>query len=253
MTTSTSTRRVEDYYLAKASLFTPERARTALINIDDEHGRRLAQETELPVQTFSTQGGAADWSVSDVRLGASRSDFVVHGPLGGVVVPTGCPLPGEVNVANALAALAACADAGLDVEAVAAGIASSAASPGRFERIEEGQDFTVDRRLRPQAGRRGRRAPHPPPADRGRADHRARRRRGPGPGQAPDHGRDRGRAGRRAHRDRRQPAQRGPGPDPPGDHAGRQGGARQADHGDRGPRARRSPWRSGSPAPATSC
>ena len=56
---------------------------------------------------------------------------------------TGCPLPGEVNVANALAALAACADAGLDVEAVAAGIAASGGVPGRFERIEEGQDFTV--------------------------------------------------------------------------------------------------------------
>jgi len=134
---------VEDYYLAKASLFTPERAHRALINIDDEHGRRLARETELPVQTFSTQGGAADWSVTDVRLGASRSQFVVHGPLGGVVVPTGCPLPGEVNVANALAALAACADAGLDVEAVAAGIAASGGVPGRFERIDSDQDFTV--------------------------------------------------------------------------------------------------------------
>jgi UDP-N-acetylmuramoyl-L-alanyl-D-glutamate--2,6-diaminopimelate ligase len=135
---------VEDYYLAKASLFTPARARRALVNIDDEHGRRLAQETELPVQTFSTQGGGdADWSVSDVRLGPARSEFVVHGPLGGVVVKTGCPLPGEVNVANALAALAACADAGLDVEAVAAGMAASGGVPGRFERIEQGQDFTV--------------------------------------------------------------------------------------------------------------
>ena len=42
--------------------------------------------------------------------------------------PAGCPLPGEVNVANALAALAACGDAGLDVEAVAAGISAPAAS-----------------------------------------------------------------------------------------------------------------------------
>jgi UDP-N-acetylmuramoyl-L-alanyl-D-glutamate--2,6-diaminopimelate ligase len=134
---------VEDYYLAKASLFTPARARRALINIDDEHGRRLARETELPVETFSTRGGTADWSVSDVRLGTSRSDFVVHGPLGGAVVPAACPLPGEVNVANTLAALAACADAGLDVEAVAAGIAASDGVAGRFERIEVGQAFTV--------------------------------------------------------------------------------------------------------------
>jgi UDP-N-acetylmuramoyl-L-alanyl-D-glutamate--2,6-diaminopimelate ligase len=135
---------VEDYYRAKASLFTPARARRALINIDDEHGRRLARETELPVETFSTRGGGvADWSVSDVRLGPSRSEFVVHGPLGGAVVPAACPMPGEFNVANTLAALAACADAGLDLEAVAAGIAESGGVAGRFERIEEGQDFTV--------------------------------------------------------------------------------------------------------------
>ena len=46
----------EDYYLAKASLFTPERARLALVCVDDEHGRRLASETPLPVRTFSTGG-----------------------------------------------------------------------------------------------------------------------------------------------------------------------------------------------------
>ena len=139
---------VEDYFLAKASLFTPERARRALVNIDDEHGRRLASEitmrNEIPLETFSTSTqGDADWSVSDVRLGPSRSDFVVHGPMGGVTVPAGCPMPGEVNVANTLAAIAACADAGLDVEAVAAGIASSDGVPGRFERVEAGQRFTV--------------------------------------------------------------------------------------------------------------
>jgi UDP-N-acetylmuramoyl-L-alanyl-D-glutamate--2,6-diaminopimelate ligase len=134
---------VEDYYRAKASLFTRSRARHALINIDDEHGRRLARETELPVQTFSIRGGWADWSVTDVRLTPDRSEFVVHGPLGGLVVPAACPLPGEVNVSNALAALAACGVAGLDVEAVAAGITSSGGVPGRFERIDEGQDFTV--------------------------------------------------------------------------------------------------------------
>jgi UDP-N-acetylmuramoyl-L-alanyl-D-glutamate--2,6-diaminopimelate ligase len=134
---------LDDYYLAKASLFTPARARRALINIDDEHGRRLARETELPVETFSIRGGHADWSVSQVRLGPARSEFVVHGPMGGAVVPAASPLPGEVNVANTLAALAACADAGLDVEAVAAGIAASGGVPGRFERIEEGQEFTV--------------------------------------------------------------------------------------------------------------
>jgi UDP-N-acetylmuramoyl-L-alanyl-D-glutamate--2,6-diaminopimelate ligase len=131
----------EDYYRAKASLFTPERARLALVGIDDEHGRRLASETELPVRTFSTQGRDADWRVADVRPGPDGSTFRVLGP--GVDVASGVPLPGSFNVSNALAAVAACGEAGLDAAAVARAITSGAGVPGRFERIEAGQPFTV--------------------------------------------------------------------------------------------------------------
>ena len=53
------------------------------------------------------------------------------------------PLPGGFNVTNALAAIAACAEAGLDAAAVAAGIAAGGGVPGRFERIDAGQPFTV--------------------------------------------------------------------------------------------------------------
>ena len=109
----------EDYYLAKASLFTPERARLALVCVDDEHGRRLAGETALPVRTFSTEGADADWTVADVRPGPDGSTFRVLGP--GVDVAAGVPLPGAFNVSNALAAVAACAEAGLDAAAVGCG------------------------------------------------------------------------------------------------------------------------------------
>src|SRR5207342_173455 len=50
---------VEDYFLAKASLFTPARARLGLVNVDDEHGRRLVEEATVPVRTFSPTGGEA--------------------------------------------------------------------------------------------------------------------------------------------------------------------------------------------------
>ena len=131
----------EDYYLAKASLFTPERARLALVCLDDEHGRRLASETPLPVRTFSTGGPDADWTVADVRPDPDGSTFRVLGP--GVDVEAGVPLPGAFNVSNALAAVAACAEAGLDAGSVAAAIAAGGGVPGRFERIEAGQPFTV--------------------------------------------------------------------------------------------------------------
>lgn len=132
---------VEDYFRAKASLFTPDRARRALVNVDDEHGRRLVAECTVPVRTFSVSGDA-DWRATDVVLRPDGSSFVVTGP-DGVRVEAGCPLPGGYNVSNTLAAIAAAAEAGLDATDVASGIATGAGVPGRLERVDAGQDFLV--------------------------------------------------------------------------------------------------------------
>ena len=138
---------VEDYFQAKAGLFTPERARLGLVCVDDEHGRRLADEATIPVRTYAVGPGReahgdVDWTVADVALGPDGSSFVVHGP-GGVRVPGRVPLAGEFNVANALAAIAAAAEAGFDAQAVADGIAGSGGVPGRLERIPTERDLTV--------------------------------------------------------------------------------------------------------------
>ncbi|GAA1961396.1 UDP-N-acetylmuramoyl-L-alanyl-D-glutamate--2,6-diaminopimelate ligase [Nocardioides panacihumi] len=133
-------RDVADYYAAKASLFTPERARRGLVNIDDEHGRRLAAEAPIPVRTFSTNSDA-DWRAVDVELGPQGSTFTVVGP--DVRLEARCPLPGDFNVTNTLAAIAAAAEAGLDATRVANGIGQSSGVPGRLERVEAGQDFTL--------------------------------------------------------------------------------------------------------------
>jgi len=137
---------VEDYYRAKASLFTPERARLAIVSVDDEHGRRLAKEATIPVRTFSIQGRSlfgpkADWRARNIHLEADGSTFTAVGPSGRWDVRV--PLAGDFNVSNALAAVAAVAEAGLDVDAYVAGLAASGGVPGRLERIDEGQDFTV--------------------------------------------------------------------------------------------------------------
>lgn len=135
---------VEDYFSAKALLFTPEHAVRGLVCIDDEYGQRLAREAPIPVRTYgvSPAAAAADWTVSDVALGADGSRFTVHGP-DGLTVAGVVPLPGEFNVANALAAIASAAEAGLDAQAVADGIARSGGVPGRLERIDTDRDLTV--------------------------------------------------------------------------------------------------------------
>lgn len=135
---------VEDYFAAKASLFTPEHARLGLVCVDDEHGRRLAAEASIPVRTYAVGRGVdgADWTASSLDQRPDGSTFTVHGPAG-CTVAAAVPLAGEFNVANALAAIAAAAEAGLDPQSVADGIARSAGVPGRLERIETGRDLTV--------------------------------------------------------------------------------------------------------------
>jgi len=145
-------RDLEDYFLAKAALFTPERAGHAVINIDDAHGRRLRELTPLPVTTFSTDGNAADWRAVNIRPHRLGTDLEVLGP-GGVAVDLSVPLPGVFNVSNALAVISALVTAGHDPTELAAGIAASTGVPGRMERVDAGQQFTaiVDYAHKPDA------------------------------------------------------------------------------------------------------
>ena len=132
---------IEDYFAAKASLFTPERARRGLTNVDDEFGVRLLERATIPMATFSSRGQLADWRAVDVELGPAGADFTVLGP--DVEVRAHAPIPGEFNVSNTLAAIASAALAGIDPHLVADGIARSGGVPGRLEPVSAGQDYTV--------------------------------------------------------------------------------------------------------------
>ena len=125
---------MEDYFLAKRRLF--ELApKTAIVNVDDPYGQRLAEEFECV--TFSAEGAEADYSARDVEFDASGASFRV----GEVQLRTG--MPGHFNVANALGAFAAAEAMGVGAEIAAAGLARAARVPGRFEPIDEGQGFSV--------------------------------------------------------------------------------------------------------------
>ena len=78
--------------------------KSAVVNVDDPHGRRSRTGPPIPVTTFSASGRPdADWRAVDVRCGADGSTFQVIGP-GGVEADASITLPGPFNVANALAA-----------------------------------------------------------------------------------------------------------------------------------------------------
>ncbi|MFF9847429.1 UDP-N-acetylmuramoyl-L-alanyl-D-glutamate--2,6-diaminopimelate ligase [Streptomyces litmocidini] len=132
---------MEDYFQAKAGLFTPERSRLGVVNLDDAYGRRLVAEATVPVITFSAEGRAeADWRAEDLVLGSHDSTFTAVGPEGERISAT-APLPGPFNVANTLAAIATLAAAGLDPKAAAEGVAAVPGVPGRLERVDAGQPY----------------------------------------------------------------------------------------------------------------
>jgi UDP-N-acetylmuramoyl-L-alanyl-D-glutamate--2,6-diaminopimelate ligase len=143
---------LEDYFAAKASLFTPQRARLGLANVDDEHGRRLLDIATVPMRTFSATGADADWRAVEVELRPEGSRFTVLTPTGDRL-PAGVPLTGAFNVANALCAIALAAEGGFDPAPVAAAIARSPGVPGRLERVHHDLGFlaVVDYAHKPDA------------------------------------------------------------------------------------------------------
>lgn len=132
---------MEDYFRAKAQLFTPERSKFGVINHDDAYGRRLTEECGVPFVTFSAEGHPdADWRAEEVEVGPMDSVFVAVGPKGERITARS-PLAGPFNVANTLAAIVALAAAGIDAQTAADGIAAVPGVPGRLERVDAGQPF----------------------------------------------------------------------------------------------------------------
>jgi UDP-N-acetylmuramoyl-L-alanyl-D-glutamate--2,6-diaminopimelate ligase len=129
-----------DYEAAKASLFTRDRARRAVVCVDDDAGRRIADGSGVPVVTVATREGAhADWTTRDVHLQPDGSRFRLCGPVGERVASV--RLAGAFNVANAALALVALWDAGVDQAAAVDGIAALPGVPGRMERVDAGQPY----------------------------------------------------------------------------------------------------------------
>jgi UDP-N-acetylmuramoyl-L-alanyl-D-glutamate--2,6-diaminopimelate ligase len=130
---------MEDYFQSKRRLFTAG-AERAIVNVDDEYGRRLAEEFDC--LTYSAEGREADFVARGVACDADGASFTMLSLAGGEVQMR-TRLPGDFNVANALGAFAAATALGIDPETAAAGLAAASPPPGRFEPVDEGQPFAV--------------------------------------------------------------------------------------------------------------
>jgi len=132
---------MEDYFQAKLRLFAglgPEGR--AIVNLDDPHGARVAEATRARVWTYAIDR-PADLRAGDVRISLEGLRFTAQTPAGAVALRSS--LVGRHNVYNILAAVGVGLEQGIALPVIAAGIAALANVPGRFERVEAGQSFTV--------------------------------------------------------------------------------------------------------------
>jgi UDP-N-acetylmuramoyl-L-alanyl-D-glutamate--2,6-diaminopimelate ligase len=105
---------MEEYFTAKRLLF--DQADRAVVNVGDEYGRRLARE--LP-GAITFDAGSSELDGVDLKL------------------------RGRFNIENAIGAALAARELGVEEAAIRVGLESLRVVPGRFEEIDEGQDFTV--------------------------------------------------------------------------------------------------------------
>ncbi|MDD2955691.1 MAG: UDP-N-acetylmuramoyl-L-alanyl-D-glutamate--2,6-diaminopimelate ligase [Oscillospiraceae bacterium] len=132
---------MENYYQAKKSLF--DHCDAAIVNLDDEYGRRLAKEAPCRVFTFSTHRDEADYTARNISCSAQGSRFTLVG--NSLIGRIQCPMPGEFAVSNAMAAATAALSLGLTLEQVSAGLQSCPGVRGRTEVLPTGTDYTVIR------------------------------------------------------------------------------------------------------------
>ena len=134
---------MDNYFLAKRRLFdTLLRADGhAILNADDDRTPELAGACPGRVWTYSLGRRPADLQAEAVSLGLEGTRFRVRTPLGSFELQS--PLLGRFNVSNLLAAFGAALALEVPPETAIAGLASVPGVPGRLERVEAGQDFTV--------------------------------------------------------------------------------------------------------------
>lgn len=121
----------EDYFAAKATLFEPGHCALAVVNVDDLHGRLLADTVTVDVIPVSL----AD--AGDLRTVGGGWSFTWRG------LPVTFPMAGRHNVSNALVAAEACCALGVAPDVVATALATAPVVPGRFELVDAGQPFLV--------------------------------------------------------------------------------------------------------------
>ena len=134
---------MERYFSSKRKLFEyleNKKEAVAVINLDDHKGKELSRGLKVRSITYGWQP-SADITVDSYQLSLQGLQATITTPEGKLQVSS--PLIGRANLSNILAAVGVGMAAGITPSAISQGIARVSPIPGRFEQVNEGQDFTV--------------------------------------------------------------------------------------------------------------
>ncbi len=125
---------MDNYANAKAKLF--KQSKTAVINIDDSYGKKMADNCPCTLTTYGTEG--ADFTAENIELSANGVSFTIDGTeftLG---------IPGGFSVYNAMCAIGICKALGLSYEEISKALKSACGVKGRAEVVNIGdRNYTV--------------------------------------------------------------------------------------------------------------
>ncbi len=130
---------MEEYFEAKKSFFT-DFPGINVINIDDPKGEELKKSAPGEVITYGVSS-SADVAAKDVEISSSGTSFTLLTPAGEGRIKS--RLVGRHNLYNMLSAAGAGVALGKSMDEISDGLSRAEDVPGRLERVEGGQNFTV--------------------------------------------------------------------------------------------------------------
>ncbi|MGI6126682.1 MAG: UDP-N-acetylmuramoyl-L-alanyl-D-glutamate--2,6-diaminopimelate ligase [Planifilum sp.] len=112
----------------------------AVLNADDEASAYFARITPQQVITYGIEK-AADVRAENIQIRSEGTSFTLHSFRGSIDIHL--QLIGKFSVYNALAAATVALAEGVSLEAVKGSLEAVSGVAGRFEKVNEGQPFTV--------------------------------------------------------------------------------------------------------------
>ncbi len=129
---------MENYLNAKAKLF--DISDKGVVNFDDEGGKKIVSSAKCDILTVGMNDGC-ELKAQNIAITARGSDF--EASYKGKTYPVHIAIPGKFSVYNAICAMGAAIELGIDMETIIKGLKNASGVLGRVEVVPTDTDYTV--------------------------------------------------------------------------------------------------------------